>query len=101
MKIRVSFIALMVVLVGTSSLFGQGGAEGTILGTVTDPSAATVSGASVRITNIQTGVSQTTQTSSVGTYTVPYLKPGSYAVSVEQPGFSKVRVDNVTLAVGQ
>ncbi len=45
--------------------------RGTILGTVTDASGAAVPGATVAITNTDTGLVRTTTTSGDGSYTVP------------------------------
>ena len=42
-----------------------------------------------------------TQSSSTGDFTVPYLLPGTYRVTVEVPGFQKSVTDNVGLVVGQ
>ena len=67
----------------------QTGATGTIIGTVTDASGATVANAKVTIVNSshQCCTNETT-TSSTGTYAVPFLIPGAYNVSVGSAGFS-------------
>ena len=82
-------------------LYGQGGAYGTILGTVTDNSGAVVVKASVDVANLATGVIKHTETTTSGDYTVPYLQPGSYRVTVQAQGFQKSTVDNIGLVVGQ
>ena len=90
------------VIVGIASVaFGQGGATGTILGTVSDSTGAVVGSATVTVTNTATGVAQRTQTTETGNYTVPDLQPGSYAVKVEAPGFSAQHLTNITLVVAQ
>ena len=60
-------------------LYGQGGAYGTILGTVNDNSGAVVAKAGVDVTNIATNVTKHTETTSSGDFTVPYLHPGPTA----------------------
>jgi hypothetical protein len=92
-------LAITVSLV--SFLCAQGGANGTILGTVTDTAGAVVAGARVDITNVATNVTNQTQTTSSGDFTVPFLSPGTYRVMVESSGFQKAVTDSVTLAVGQ
>lgn len=57
--------------------------------------------AGVDVTNVATGVTSHTQTSSAGDFTVPYLAPGTYQVSVSASGFQKAVVDNVGLVVAQ
>jgi outer membrane receptor protein involved in Fe transport len=75
--------------------------NGTILGTVTDSAGAVVAKANVEVLNIATGVVQSTQTTDSGDFTVPYLTPGTYKVTIQSSGFQKSVVDNVGLAVDQ
>ena len=75
--------------------------RGTILGTVTDVTGATVAGAKVTVHNVGTGLERTTQTSADGSYTVPELPIGTYTVTITQTGFqtsvtSSVAVDVAT-----
>jgi hypothetical protein len=100
MKVHQLVVCLFVV-VSAGLLYGQGGANGTILGTVIDNSGAVVANAKVDVTNIATGITSHTQTSSDGNFTAPYLTPGGYRVTVEAPGFQKAVADNIVLAVAQ
>jgi hypothetical protein len=61
---------------------------GTIIGTVTDPSGAVVSGATVAVTNTATGAKRTTTTRGAGVYTISSLPPASYQVVISAPGFA-------------
>ncbi len=75
--------------------------RGTILGTVTDPSGAVVSGARVAVRNTNTGLERTAQTSADGSYSIPELPIGTYSVTVNQSGFqtsvtTDVKVDVAT-----
>jgi Carboxypeptidase regulatory-like domain/TonB dependent receptor len=63
--------------------------DGTLRGTVDDPSGAVVSGANVTVTNQATEVKQTTQTTSTGEYVFPHLLVGTYTVEVGASGFAK------------
>jgi hypothetical protein len=100
-RLRSLPLILLVVLISKVMLFGQAGATGTILGTVSDNTGAVVANAAVTVTNIATGVSKQTRTGSSGDFTVPYLIPGTYRVSVEAPGFQKSVVQNINLVVAQ
>ncbi len=71
--------------------------RGRIQGTVTDTSQAAVAGATVRITNVKTGVPTVRQTNEVGHYLFDLVEPGNYTVSVEFTGFSKFVQENVNL----
>src|SRR5579863_9608584 len=73
--------------------------RGTILGTVTDPQGAVVPGAKVTVHNVNTGLERTTQTSADGSYSVPELPIGTYAVTVNQSGFQTSYVTNIAVDV--
>ena len=90
---------LLVLAVGR--LCAQGGAAGTILGTVTDTTGAAVVGAKVQITNVDTGVTEEATTAGAGEYSVPYLHPGVYKVAVSAPGFQTSVTDQIKLVVEQ
>src|ERR1700690_2546049 len=96
---RTLFVATCL-LVLAATLFGQAG-TGSITGTVTDPAGAVVSGASVDVTNIETGVVYPAVTTTTGLYTVINLPIGTYSVSVTVPGFKKFIRSSVTLAATQ
>src|ERR1700761_7442999 len=55
--------------------FGQG-ITGSITGTVTDASGASIAGAIVTIRQVDTNAIRTVKTSDVGSYTVTQLSPG-------------------------
>src|SRR5437773_1751126 len=74
--------------------------RGTIKGTVTDQSGAVVGGASVTATHVATGVDSKATTENNGSFTIPFLPPGVYRVTVEQQGFKKAVFENITLPVG-
>ncbi len=92
---------ILLMMLSATLLYGQGGANGTIVGTVSDNSGAVVTGAEVEVTNTATGLSNRTQTTSAGDFSVPFLQPGTYRVSVNAAGFQKSVVDNIGLVVGQ
>src|SRR5262249_56719573 len=85
MKAKVVFFCCCFALM-TGLVTGQT-FRGTILGTVTDPSGAVVTGANVTVKNVNTGLERTTQTSADGSYSVPELPIGTYTVTVTQSGF--------------
>ncbi len=71
----------------------------TLIGTVTDPSGATVPNATVTATETRTGVVRKATTTSDGAFTIPYLAPGAYRVEFEAAGFKKVVRENIELPV--
>jgi carboxypeptidase family protein len=91
---------LTVLSLGSSSVFAQTTVgTGSIVGTVTDPSAAVVSGAKVTVANVATGQVTTLNTNSSGAYNSGALIPGKYKVLVSAKGFSQVETP-VTVLVG-
>ena len=75
--------------------------RGAIRGNVSDPSGAVVVGASVIATNIATSVDSKTTTDANGNFTIPFLPPNVYRVTVEQPGFKKAVFEKVNVPIGE
>ena len=87
---RFRLLALLAVICLLSSAFVSAQttiSQGSIQGTVTDPSGAVVSGANITITHKATGQATTTTSSSSGTYSSGGLIPGDYVVRVQAKGF--------------
>ena len=74
--------------------------RGAINGMVTDPSGAVVAGATVKATNIATGVSLDTTSTSDGQFSFQDLPLGSYKISVSASGFTPSTVDHVPVTAG-
>lgn len=70
-----------------SLLFGQTATSGTIVGHVRGPGGVSVPGATVQLTNPQTGERKETWTDEAGNYTFNGLNPGSYRLAVSLVGF--------------
>ena len=63
--------------------------NGLISGIVLDPQDASVPGATVTVTDQLTTTRQTTQTEQNGRFVFPELRPGTYTLAVEKPGFER------------
>lgn len=74
---------------------------GQITGLVTDASGAVVPAATVTVTNMQTGVKNTSVTNDGGNYILISLNPGLYIVSVSKTGFESVTRSGIRLDVAQ
>lgn len=72
-----------------------------VIGRVTDPVGAVVLGATIRITNLDTNISQPAASNDVGDYAVPYLNPGRYMLEANFAGFRAYKLAEFQLAVGQ
>ncbi len=62
---------------------------GVIRGAIADATGGAVGGATITVTNTDTGVVETTRTDNAGNYTFLLLPPGRYTASAESRGFSK------------
>ncbi|MCH7978256.1 MAG: carboxypeptidase regulatory-like domain-containing protein [Acidobacteria bacterium] len=81
-------------------LFGQTTGGG-IFGEVHDETGAVIPGASIRITNVETGITREAFTNESGRYRVQNLPVGSYQVDASFTGFKTVTRRGITLTVGQ
>ena len=87
---------LIVFLVAT---VGFAGPTATLMGRVTDPSGAIISGVKVEATNVETNVTFFGETNMEGRYHIPDLPPGTYRVIVRNFGFRTVVRPGVELRV--
>src|ERR1022692_2114839 len=99
-KSLVCFVCLALAALTPATMRAQT-SEASITGRIADPSDAPIAGAPVVVTNVDTGVSRDTVSSGTGNYTIPFLIPGRYDVSVSVPGFKKSTRSGVTLQVDQ
>jgi len=70
-----------------------------ISGTVTDPSGAVVSGATIEVKSLDTGIAETQQTNAGGFYSFVNLQPGHYDVEIRQTGFTSFKQTGLILDV--
>jgi hypothetical protein len=70
-------------------------------GTVTDSGGGTISGASIKVTEIATGISQERKANSNGYYRFPGMAVGEYTVTASNPSFKTSVLGHVTLLVGE
>lgn len=75
--------------------------QGRIAGTVRDQSNAFAAATPVSVKNERTGEARAAVTNEKGYFLVSGLKPSTYTIRVERPGFSTVEYTAMPLAVGQ
>lgn len=98
MALRVALVLFALALCTQMPLLAQR-TEGTIVGTITDPSGAAVAGAHIKIVNPATGAEAEYTTDSIGFFRASNLRPGLYEVRVEAQGFKAVVLKNVEVLV--
>ncbi|MGP8258307.1 MAG: carboxypeptidase regulatory-like domain-containing protein [Methanoregula sp.] len=93
-----NLLIIPLMFVGTAAAQNPGG---TISGVVSDPSGAVLQGTKVTVTNVNTGVAQTTSSNETGLYTVIALEPGQYEIQASHAGFQTVVRKGVVLLIDQ
>jgi hypothetical protein len=73
---------------------------GSITGNVTDAQGANIPGATVTITNENTGLELTTQTDETGTYTIRNVAGGTYTLKATLQGFKEFVQTGIPIVVG-
>src|ERR1700722_12148457 len=104
-------IALLLLLSISVPAFAQE-YRATLTGRVTDSTRAVIPKAAVTATNVETGAVSNTVSGQDGYYTIPFLPPGKYQISVQVAGFNpylhkdvelltqQTITENIVLAVG-
>ncbi len=95
------WVAAVLVLVSIPSLAIAQADAGRISGTVRDSSNAFVAGAIVKVTNEKTGDTREALTNDQGFFAVGPLRPSTYTISAQKPGFAGIEYTQMALAVGQ
>ena len=99
--IRFALILAVVASLSPMDALAQGETTSAIVGEVRDATDAVVPGATVIVTNHETGLKRGAQTDNAGRFNFPQLKPGTYSVRVEAQGFGPRQNDNVVAGLGQ
>lgn len=98
-KLLLFSVAALLFLSVTPHLLCQ--STGSIRGTVSDSTGATVPGATVVVANTATGLNRTAQTSDSGLFVFPDLPIGSYTLQISKSGFQTQKRSAIELLTGQ
>ena len=75
--------------------------RGAIMGRISDSTDSMVPGVDVRATNVETGVAVAGQSNAGGSYSIPFLLPGTYRVSAEITGFKRFVREGIQVRVAE
>jgi Carboxypeptidase regulatory-like domain/TonB dependent receptor len=95
------FLGLWLITALTVSLSAQSITSGDVTGTVTDPTGASVPGATVTLTNLSTNSSQKTTSGGAGDFRFAFINPGTYKLDVKASGFQTQEHPGVSVLAGQ
>ncbi|AXC09784.1 Oar protein [Acidisarcina polymorpha] len=99
-RVAFVFLSLFAGLPGMTTALAQY-TTARLSGIVADRTNAAVPGATVTVSQVTTGYSQTAKTSATGEYSFPSLPVGSYQLTVEMTGFNEYVQKGIVLEVGQ
>src|ERR1700693_5971712 len=91
-RLAFSLICLSVITSGAHAQY-----RASLRGTVIDPQSSAVTGATVTLTNKDTGATQVSTTDDNGIYEFSALPPAAYRITVEHPGFKKKVLEQVQI----
>jgi Carboxypeptidase regulatory-like domain len=101
MRLRPNYLCLCAAWVLWASLTFAQVTSGNIAGIVYDPTGGTIPSATVKATNMATGIVSSTVSTAIGEYRLPNLPVGNYTISVSAPGFAAARVANLAVPLNQ
>ena len=87
----------LLTLTTASGAWGQ--ATTSLRGQINDAQGAAIEGAKVTLQNGQTGFHRAVLTDAAGTYQFLQMSPGTYAMTVEKPGFAQITQSSIELLV--
>ncbi|MDQ3130562.1 MAG: carboxypeptidase-like regulatory domain-containing protein, partial [Acidobacteriota bacterium] len=100
---KITFLLLSTIIgfgVFSGAVFAQQ-ITATVSGTISDQNGAVVQGATVTALSNETGQTKTAVTGDGGVYTITFLPPGTYNITVEKTGFANVVRENIRLEIAQ
>jgi hypothetical protein len=93
------FLALSILFAGAVAGWGQGGAKGSISGSVTDATGASIPGAQVTAINLDTGLKRSSVSKADGIFLLPLVDPGRYRVEITGSGFKRLVREPIVVSV--
>src|ERR1035441_293030 len=93
--------AVALAAMAPASAIAQTTGASTLVGTVRDSTGAVVPSTKVTVVNTETSFRSETLTNPEGNYTVPYLSPGTYPITMETSGFKRYVRDGVVIRTAE
>lgn len=97
-KVFSTLFAMLFVVLSTGNIFAQSGTTG-VSGTVSDQNGAAVPGASVKLSNPETGFTRTVTTDEDGKFNFPTIQPATYSLEIKAANFKTVVKTNIQALV--
>ena len=95
------FPVVAAITLSAATLSAQVANNTTLVGTVRDPSGDVIANAQVKAQNLATGVAYTGTTNDHGDYSIQFIAPGSYSITVTDSGFQQTTKTGVVVTTDQ
>jgi len=95
------FLTILGLTLAAPAITGAQTTGATLLGTIFDEQGAVLPGATVTVTNVETGWNRVVISDERGYYRAAALQPGRYEMKVELGGFNQQIRSGMTLTIGQ
>ena len=99
-RVVIVVLALVCVFFPMRSAISQA-ARGSVSGELRDPSGSAIPDVQIKLTEVRTNQEYSAKANESGFYTFVNLRPGSYSLTVEAPGFKKLVQEGIQLATGE
>ena len=100
-RYRFLVFAMSLLFAACSLLDAQTSGTGAISGAISDPTSAVLVGAQVKVTDVATGFTRTSESNDHGLYLVSLLPPGRYRLEVTKEGFKLATSSDVQVIVAE
>ncbi len=99
--LAISGAPLLAITLAAPSAFGQASSSSDAVGKVTDPTGASVPGATVHLVNNGTGSERMATTNEAGEWSIPNLPPANYRIRIEKQGFNASEIKSLEVEIGK
>jgi hypothetical protein len=100
-RLELLFTLAFVLVLGAIGSASAQTSKGFVTGVVEDPNGAGIANASIKITNLTTGVSRDTVADSSGSFRLDAVDPGAYMLEVSAQGFKTAKLDRIEVNAAQ
>ena len=100
-RLKILFSLVIVLVLGAITSASAQTSKGFVTGVVEDQNGAGIANASIKITNLTTGVSRDTTADSSGSFRLDAVDPGTYTVEVSAQGFKTAKLDKIEVNAAQ
>ncbi|HKR11359.1 MAG TPA: carboxypeptidase-like regulatory domain-containing protein, partial [Pyrinomonadaceae bacterium] len=100
-RLELKFILVVALVLSAVGSAAAQTSKGFVTGVVEDQNGAAIANASVKITNITTGVTRDTVADSNGAFRLDAVDPGAYVLEASAQGFKTAKLDRIEVNAAQ